>query len=139
MICASNEHEKNNGEEYQHWDVPVGQDTTAVNVDHLLQRALHSHRRYSARSSLALASVVIKVNHTRAQNINLRSDLVAVFHSGRSLANLADGEHSYLSFIGTAYADKTAPTVLSTKTSSFSLNCWNSSASVGIHNFASAM
>jgi hypothetical protein len=138
MICASVVHKKN-GEQYQHWDVPVGQDAITVNVDHLLPHALHSHRRYSARSSLALASVAIKVNHTRAKNINLRSDLVAVVHNGRSLANLAEGGHSYLSFIGTAYADKTAPTVLSTKTSLFSLNCWNSSASVGIHNFASAM
>jgi hypothetical protein len=137
MICASVGHEKKNGE-YQQWDVPVGQDTTTVNVDHLLPGALHSHRRYSARSSLALASVVIKLNHTRAKNINLRSDLVAVFHSGRSFANLAEGGHSHLRFIGTAHAGKTAPIVPSTKTSSFSLNCWNSSASVGIHNFASA-
>src|SRR6266566_547386 len=30
----------------------------------------------SARSSLALASVVIKLNHTRAKNINLQSDLL---------------------------------------------------------------
>jgi hypothetical protein len=35
MICASVVHKKN-GEQYQQWDVPVGQDTTTVNVDHVL-------------------------------------------------------------------------------------------------------
>jgi hypothetical protein len=44
-IRASVGHEKENGGQYQQWDVPIGQDTTAVNVDHLLPRALHSHRR----------------------------------------------------------------------------------------------
>jgi hypothetical protein len=70
----------------------------------------------SVRSSLALASVVIKVNHTQAKTINLRSE------SGRSLPNLEERRRSYLYFIGTAYADKTAPTVPSTKTTSCCLN-----------------
>ena len=45
-----------------------------------------------------------------------KKQLVAVFHNGRSLPNLDEREHSYLTFIGTAYADKTAPIVSSTRT-----------------------
>jgi len=45
MICMSVGNKKKNGEKYQQWDVPVGQDTTAVNADHLLPHALHFHRR----------------------------------------------------------------------------------------------
>jgi hypothetical protein len=44
-IRVSVGHEKKNTEQYQQWDVPVGQNTIAVNVDHLLPPALHSHRR----------------------------------------------------------------------------------------------
>ena len=51
-----------------------------------------------------------------------KKKLVAVFHSGGTLPNLDEGGHSYLSFIGTAYADNTAPTAPFTKTSSFSLS-----------------
>ena len=45
MIRASVEHEKKNGEQYRQWDVPVGKDTTPINVDYLLPHALHSHMR----------------------------------------------------------------------------------------------
>jgi hypothetical protein len=56
-------------------EVPVGQDTSTVNVDHLhVLSALTGDN--SARSSLLLASVDIKVDHTRAKNINLRSILL---------------------------------------------------------------
>lgn len=77
MVRASVGHEEKNGQQCQQWDVPFAQDTTAVlNVGH--PRALHCHRRYynSAWLLSALASVDIKINHTRTKNINLRSDFL---------------------------------------------------------------
>ena len=63
MVRASAEHERTNGEQYQQWDVPVGQDTSAVNVGrfHVLSTLTGDS---SARSSLALAPIVIELNHT---------------------------------------------------------------------------
>jgi hypothetical protein len=77
MVRASVGHEEKNCQQYQQWDVPFAQDTTAIlNVGH--PRSLHSHRRYynSARSLSALVTVDIKINHTRAKNFNLRSDFL---------------------------------------------------------------
>ena len=117
MIRASVGHENENGGQYQQWDIPVGQDTTAVNVDHLSTLTGDN----SVRPSLALASIIIKVNHARAKNITIicgpisleifKKQLVAVFRSGRYLPNLAERAHSYLSFIGTAYARETVSTL----------------------------
>jgi hypothetical protein len=63
MIRASVGYAKKNGEQYQLWDVPVGQDTTAVYIDYLLPRAFHPHMRYFCT---VFVSVSIRSHHGKS-------------------------------------------------------------------------
>jgi hypothetical protein len=71
MIVSARENVPHNGNE--NYCLLTGHDKRRLRCFHVLSFLTGDN---SAWSSLPLASVVIKVNHTRDKNINLRSDLL---------------------------------------------------------------